>query len=151
MGSFVAEADERTKRLTFVQEQSAASVGFRNEHLSRYITLQKTIIPDLTQYPPNIEDLSGDCELAPPAAANGFRFNLKSKSGRGQGATGVFVDLQPPSEVEKLKDKFIAKWGRGKTRRLVLWYRHAGNIKYSHPPLALISDDGEHPASIVRS
>jgi hypothetical protein len=150
LGSFVAEQDERTKRLTFVQEQSVESVGFRNEHLSRYITLQKAIIPDLEQYPPNIEDLREDCELTPPSPADEFRFNLKSKSGSRQGATGLFLDLQPPPEVEKLKDKFIAEWGRENTRRLVLWYRHDGRIKYSHPPLASISDDGEHPASYVR-
>jgi hypothetical protein len=151
LGSFVAEQDERTKRLTFVQEQSVESVGFRNEHLTRYITLQKAIIPDDNQYPANIEDLKGDCVLTPPSSADGFRFNLKSKSGNRQGATGLFLDLQPPGEVEKLKDKFIAEWGRENTRRLVLWYRHGGTIKYSHPPLASISDDGEHPASYVRS
>jgi len=151
LGSFAAEQDERTKRLTFVQEQSAESVGFRNEHLTRYITLQKTIIPDADQYPPNIEDLKGDCELSPPSSADQFRFNLKSTSGKRQGATGIFLDQQPPDEVEKLKGKFIAEWSRENTRRLVLWYRHGETIKYSYPPLASISDDGEHPASIIRS
>jgi hypothetical protein len=151
LGSFAAEQDERTKRLTFVQEQSAESVEFRNEHLTRYITLQKTIIPDISKYPPNIEDLKGDCELSPPSSAEEFRFNLKSKSGNRQGATGIFLNQQPPPEVEKFKDKIIANWGREKTRRLVLWYRHAERIKYSHPPLPSISDDGEHPASIARS
>jgi len=151
LGSFAAEQDERTKRLTFAQEQSVESVGFRNEHLTRYITLQKTIIPDANQYPPNIEDLRGDCAVSPPTAVHQFCFNLKSKSGKRQGATGIFLNQQPPSEVEKLKDKFIAEWGRENTRRLVLWYRHDETIKYSYPPLASISDDGEHPASIVRS
>lgn len=151
LASFLAEQDERTKRLTFVQDQSPDSVGFRNEHLTRYITLQKTIIPDQRNYPPNIEDLKDDCELSPPSAANQFRFNLKSKSGAPQGATGIFLDQQPPAEVERLKGKFVAEWGRENTRRLVLWYRHGDTIKYSHPPLALISDDGEHPASIVRN
>jgi predicted amidohydrolase len=151
LGSFTAEQDERTKRLTFVQDQAADSVGFRNEHITRYITLQKTIIPDKTHYPPNIQDLKDDCELSPPSAANQFRFNLKSKSGARQGATGIFLDQQPPAEVEKLKGKFVAEWGRENTRRLVLWYRHGDTIRYSHPPLATISDDGEHPASIVRS
>jgi hypothetical protein len=149
--SFQAEQDERTKRLTFVQDQSADSVSFRNEHLTRYITLQKTIIPDNQHYPPNIEDLKGDCALTPPSARDEFRFNLKSKSGSGQGATGIFLDQQPRDEVQKLEDKFVAKWGRAKSRRLVLWYRHGDTIKYSHPPLASISDDGEHPASIVRN
>ncbi len=149
--SFKAEQDERTKRLTFVQEQSAESVEFRNDHLTRYITLQKTIISDPNQYPPNIEDLKGDCELTPPGNTNDFRFNLKSKSGTRQGATGIFLDQQPPDEVENLKGKFIAEWGRDKTRRLVLWYRHDEVIKCSHPPLPSISDDGEHPASIVRN
>jgi len=151
LGSFAAEEDERTKRLTFVQEQSADSIGFRNEHLTRYITLQKTILPDTTQYPPNIEDLKGDCELGPPSPVSQFRFNLKSKSGTRQGATGIFLDQQPPDEVEKLKGKFVAEWGRENTRRLALWYRHGEVIKCSHPPLASISDDGEHPASIARS
>lgn len=151
LGSFAAERDERTKRLTFVQEQSNESTGFRNEHLTRYITLQKRIIPDANQYPPNIEDLKNDCELSPPSSAEEFRFNLKSKSGNRQGATGIFLDQQPPTEVEKLKDKLVDKWGRDKTRRLVLWYRHDETIKYSHPPLPSISDDEEHPASIVRS
>jgi hypothetical protein len=89
LGSFAAERDERTKRLTFVQEQSNESTGFRNEHLTRYITLQKRIIPDANQYPPNIEDLKNDCELSPPSSAEEFRFNLKSKSGNRQGATGI--------------------------------------------------------------
>ncbi len=149
--SFTAEQDERTKRLTFVQEQSAESVEFRNDHLTRYITLQKTIISDPNHYPANIQDLKGDCELTPPRDVNEFRFNLKSKSGTHQGATGIFLDQQPPDEVEKLKDKFVTEWGREKTRRLALWYRHDEVIKCSHAPLPSISDDAEHPGSIVRN
>lgn len=149
--SYTAEQDERTKRLTFVQEQAVESIDFRNEHLSRYITLQKTIIADPNHYPSNIEDLKDDCELTPPSKANDFRFNLKSKSGTRQGATGIFLDTQPPDEVENLKDKFIDEWGRERARRLAIWYRHEEVIKCSYPPLALISDDGEHPASIARN
>jgi len=149
--SFTAEQDERTKRLTFAQEQSVESVDFRKEHLSRYITLQKKIISDPNHYPPNIEDLKGDCELDPPSSTSDFRFNLKSRSGTRQGATVVFLDQEPPDEVENLKGKFVAEWGRERTRRLAIWYRHEEVIKCSFPPLASISDDGEHPASIVRN
>ena len=151
LGSFVAEQDERTKRLTFVQEQSTDSVGFRNEHMSRYITLQQTIIPNISFFPATIEDLKGDCEFKPPSRADDFRFNLKSKSGGAQGATGIFLDLQPRSYVEELRDKFIAAWKLENVRRLVIWYRHEGKIKYTHPPIASISDDSEHPASIARN
>lgn len=150
LDSFVAEQDERTKRLTFVQEQSADSVGFRNEHLSRYITLQQTIIPNSSYFPVTIGDLKGDCEMGPPSKADDFRFNLKSKSGKAQGATGIFVDLQPPRYVEELKDKFVAAWKLENVRRLVIWYRHRGKIESIHPPLPSISDDAEHPASYAR-
>ena len=148
--SFGAEQDERTKRLTFVHEQSAASIDFRREHLARYITLQKRIISDPKHYPPNIEDLKADCELTPPSQANEFRFNLRSKTGAVQGATAIFLDQQPPDEVENLKDKFVSKWGKEKTRRLAIWYRHEEGITCSYTPLGSISDDDEHPASIAR-
>jgi len=151
LGSFVAEQDERTKRLTFVQEQSIDSVEFRNEHLSRYITLQQTIIPNAVDFPPTIQDLKDDCELKPPFKEDGFRFNLKSKSGKAQGATGIFVGLQPPNYVKELQDKLETAWKKENVRRLVIWYEHRGTIECSHPPLASISDDSEHPASIIRS
>jgi len=149
--SFVAEDDERSKRLTFVQEQHATSVDFRTEHMSRYIKLQNYINGNASNFPPPIHDLRGDCRLRPPAEDSDFRFNLVSKSGSGQGATALFVDLQPPPYVQELKDKFIAAWGRENTRRLVIWYEHQGTIKCEHPPLPQIFDDSEHPASIARS
>ena len=148
--SFVAEQDERTKRLTFVQEQAADSVTFRDEYLGRYIKLQTTILPNKDLFPANIADLKEDFELSPPTQADGFRFNLKSKSGTNQGATAIFVGTQPPGFVAELRDKLVTAWKAEYARRLAIWFEHQGQIKVIRPSTPTISDESEHPASIAR-
>lgn len=149
--SYVAGDDERSKRLTFVQEQHGTSVNFRKEHLRRYIKLQTVVLPNEANFPPTIQDLRGDCHLRPPTNESNFRFNLISRSGSGQGATALFVDLEPPPYVQELRDKFVAAWGQDKTRRLVIWYEHQGQLKCEYQPLPKITDDSEPPTSIART
>jgi len=149
MDSFTAEADERSKRLTFTHEQAPASNDFRRSHMARYITLQMNILADPTNFPPTIQDLSGDWKLQPPQATDGFRFNLLSRSGQVQGATAIFIDLVPPAFAEQLKDDLVREWGQIETRRLVIWYRFQNAIRCIHPPLPSITDDSEPPASIA--
>ena len=150
MESFMADVDERTKRLTFTHEQADASNGFRRDHLKRYIKLQMTVLRDPANFPPTIQDLRGDWQIQPPRAADGFRFNLVSLTGRACGATGIFVGLEPPNFVQQLMDDLIRTWGKLESRRLVIWYEFQNTIRFAHPPLPSITDDLEIPASIAR-
>jgi hypothetical protein len=152
MDSFAAEDNERSKRLTFTHEQAQASVTFRREHLANYIKLQMTVLANPSHFPPTIQDLKGDWTLQPPNVANGFRFNLVSRSGQVQGATAIFLGLVPPDVVRRLMDDLLRAWDKPEeTRRLVIWYESPNEIHCSHPPLFSITDGIESPASISRS
>jgi hypothetical protein len=149
--SFVAEADERTKRLTFTHEAAAESQEFRHSHIEAFIKLQKTILSNPANFPPTIQDLSTNWRLHPPQAEHDFRFNLRPDTGASQGATAIFVGMKPPDVVEKLMDDFTLAWGKVETRRLVIWYEIHNAIRYFHAPVPTITDDLEPPASIARA
>lgn len=158
LNSFIAESDERSKRLTFVHEQHTDSVEFRNEHLSRFNTLLNVILPNPALFPENIVDLAGNWGLQPPQASNEFRYNLVYKSRKVHGATVVFVGQRPLSDARKLRDKFVEAWknrnnerGEEKTFRLVVWYQDvAGNILHVPQSSPTIFGDSELPTSIKR-
>lgn len=147
--SFIAEFDERTKRLTFTHESAAESREFRRRHLEALIKLQRAILSDPNSFPPTIHDLRGNWRLRPPRAESDFRFNLESQTGSAQGATAIFVGMLPPDEVQKLRDDLIGAWGKEKARRLVLWYEFQGAFRNTHAPLPTITDDLAPPASIT--
>jgi hypothetical protein len=159
LNSFVAEADERSKRLTFAQEQNIDSVNFRYDHLSNYIRLQNVILPNEANFPPNILDLSGNWQLRPPQENSAFRFNLDGVSAGTPRATAIFVGHRPLSYVLELWDKFDKAWrnkenerGEEKARRLVIWYEDAeGNPGHVYKPLATFTDDPELRTSITKS
>lgn len=159
LNSFIAETDERSKRLTFVHEPSNDSVEFRTEHLSRYSRLQNFILPNAANFPPSILDLRENWQLRPPQENSAFRFNLEGVSAGIQGATAVFVGHRPLSDVRELWDKFDKAWrnkenerGEEKSRRLVIWYEDAGgNIGHQSQPLATITDDPELRTSFTKS
>lgn len=152
MNSFTAEADERSKRLTFTHEQAQASDEFRREYLRRYIKLQMTVLANPANFPPTIQDLAGDWSLQPPSTTQGFRFNLVSRAGRVQGATAIFLDLESPDFVQRLEDDLLRAWDKPEeTRRLVIWYEVPNAIRFIHPPLFSITDGIESPASITRT
>jgi hypothetical protein len=151
MDSFTAETDERSKRLTFTHEQAPDSNNFRHNHLARYITLQMNVLTDPTNFPPTIQDLRNNWRLHPPGTEDDFRFNLVSQNGQTQGATAIFVDLEPPDFVHQLKNDLIRTWGKIETRRLVIWYRYQNTIRCMHPAPPSITDDLELPASIAGS
>jgi hypothetical protein len=158
MDSFIAEADERSKRLTFVHEQNNASVEFRYDHLTRYKKLHDVILPNPANFPSSIEGLKNNWQLQPPAKSNQFRFNLVGRSGNIPGATVLFVGQRPVDYVRRLRDKFVKAWrnednerGEEKIRRLVIWYEDtAGAIKSEAQPLATFTDDPELPTSITK-
>lgn len=149
MDSFTTEHDERSKRLTFTHEQANASKDFRQEHLSRYVTLQMDILQIASNFPETIHDLRGDWRLQPPRADD-FRFNLVCAGGQQkQGAIAIYVGVAPPETVKQLKDELIRAWGRVETRRLVIWYSYENIFQNEHTPLPLVTDDQEPPASII--
>ena len=152
MDSFKAEADERSKRLTFTHEQAQASDEFRRGYLRRYIKLQMTVLANPANFPPTIQDLVGDWSLQPPSTTDGFRFNLVSRSARVQGATAIFLGLESPDSVHRLMDDLLRAWDKPEeTRRLVIWYESPIAILCLHPPLFSITNGIELPASITHS
>jgi hypothetical protein len=156
--SFEAEADERTKRLTFVHEQDAASNEFRNICLTRYIRLVSEVLGKPSSYPDCIADLSGSFRVVAPQIGNGFRQNIESTSPGSTGATAVFLGAQADGDARAFYDRLRLAWGQEEdrlrqeySRRLVVWYeRPAGGLQSLHQPLATITDDAEVPASILR-
>jgi hypothetical protein len=146
---FKAETDERSKRLTFTQENSVPSVSYRHDHLGRFVTLQSAILTEGTSYPPNIADLKADWKVVPPRQATNFRFNLESLSGTKAPATGVFVGSVPPGHATRVRDDIIRMWGGIEhARRLVVWYQDPqAAFKSVQSPLPTFMDDSEPPTS----
>lgn len=148
--SFVSEADERCKRLTFTHEQVDASRRFRDMLLTRYSRLQAAVISSEANFPENIQDLKNDCVLRPPIQPDEFRYNLRDSASTLAPATGIFLGQAAPNEARKMFDNVVREWEREKTRRLVVWYERAnGQIAYLNSPLPSISDDSESPGSIA--
>lgn len=158
MKSYAAEADERTKRLTFVHEQDEDSRDFRNDHITRFIRLQ-SILSNPENFPKTILDLRGQYRLIPPRESDDFRFNVINRSTNDGGATMMFVGAKPPDEVCELRDRLSLVWGQRpdmlieeRSRRLVIWYEHpVGVLACEHQPLPEITDDSEIPTSITGS
>lgn len=154
MNSYIAEADERSKRLHFTHEKAPDSVQFRNDHLARYIELQQIILTTPGNFPNIIKDLTTDWKLAPPHKSNGFRFNLISRSGLASAATAIFLGPVPPQHARQLADAIVEAWDRVATRRLVIWYRTLNTTSntYAHitQELPSITDDSDTPTSFTR-
>jgi hypothetical protein len=154
--SFVSEADERSKRLTFVHDGNSDSRAFRNKHFIRFIELQTVFLSDETNFPANIMDLRGNYRISFPTAATGFRFNIVDGATGGNGATVLYLGTQSPVEAKSFYQRLRTAWGKrdGRmreelVRRLVVAYQDAqGSVRVEYPPLASITDDSESPESI---
>ena len=150
--SFEAESDERSKRLTFTQEATQASVDYRHQHLGRFIELQTAILPNAGNYPRNIQDLAGDCRMVPPRSATDYRFNLESLSGQKAPATVAFLGQVPTDYAASVFDSIVQQWGgTDKARRLVVWHRDGhGTLNSASPPVPTFSEDSEPATSIIK-
>jgi hypothetical protein len=154
--SFISEADERSKRLTFVHDGSVDSRNFRNDHLTRFIGLQTVVLANPANFPPNIEDLRGNFIIAYPVAATQFRFNLLNRQNNQNGATVIFLGVIPRSEAKEFYQRLRTGWGKkdGKmreelVRRIVVAYLGAdGTLRMEYPVLGSYTDDSEIPSSI---
>jgi hypothetical protein len=157
--SFVSEADERSKRLTFVHDENLDSRAFRNEHFVRFIELQTIFLSDQANFPPNIIDLRGNYKISFPTDATQFRCNVVDGTTGENGATVVYLGTQPASEAKLFYQRLRSGWGKryGRmreelVRRLVVAYKDAqGIVRAEHPPLGSITDDSESPESISRT
>ncbi len=152
LDSVEAEADERSKRITFTHEEAPDSRDYRQIMLGRFITLQLSILANPDNYPDNIRDLRGDCRLEPPTAATHFRSNLASQSGTKARATGVFLGQVPAADAAKLRDEIIAAWSQADkpVRRLVVWYDRHGQFHHAAAPLPSFLDGTEPPTSFIK-
>jgi predicted amidohydrolase len=156
MQSFICEADERSKRLTFVQDTCPATRDFRNDHIVRFIELQTRVLANEATFPPNIVDLRGNYSIVCPAAATRFRFNLLNRQNNQNGATVIFLGVKPRSEAKEFYQRLRRGWGErdGKmreelVRRIVVAYLDAdGTLRMEHPGLGSFTDDSETPSSI---
>ena len=148
--SFEAEADERTKRLTFVHEQDAASNEFRNICLTRYIRLVSEVLGKPSSYPVCIADLSGSFRVVAPQIGNGFRQNIESTSPGSAGATAVFLGAQADGDANGIlrPPPISLGAGRGSPSARVFaapgcLVRMSGGLQSLYQPLATITDDAE--------
>jgi hypothetical protein len=153
---FHAEADERTKRLTFTHEQAAASKDYRAEFLRAMVRLQLTVLPNAALFPPTISDLIGKWEMMPPAGNDGYLTNLK---GVAQGAakpaaaaTVIFLGMVPEVEARKLRHDLEHAWPKTTQkppRRLVIWYEFGNDIHFTFVPEFDITGGSDAPATIT--
>jgi hypothetical protein len=154
---FIAETDERSKRLTFVHECALASIDYRNDHLVKFIKLQTLFLERDDRYPPPIEDLRGNYQITIPHETNGFRFNVVNRQTGKNGATAIFLGTQPRSKAREFFDLLCKAWAghddRFKeelVRRIVVAYEEVdGSVNSMHSGKPQITDSSEPPASIL--
>lgn len=149
--SYIAEPDERSKRLHFTHERAAGSVKFRHEQLGRYIELQQTILATPGNFPNIIKDLANDWKLVPPRELNKFPFNLISRSGQTSAATAIYLGFVPYQYAKQLADAIVETWDRVATRRLVIWYRTPDTYKHIAQEWPTFTDSSDPPTSFTRS
>lgn len=143
--SFVAESDERSKRITFTHEEGAPSIAFRHSYLERYVDLQTSILTKPENFPDAIQDLRGNWKLQPPNHSNGFRYNLAGLTGDPQGATAIYIGSESREAALQLKDNLIRTWGQDHTRRLVIWYKEQDKFGHTSMPTPSITDHTTAP------
>jgi hypothetical protein len=147
--SFVAESDERSKRITFTHEDGTPSRTFRHSYLERYIELQTSILTKPENFPDAIGDLSGNCKLQPPNASSDFRFNLIGLTGDPQGATAIYIGSESREAALQLKDNLMHTWGQEHTRRLVIWYKEQDKFGHTSMPTPGITDHATPPGPLA--
>lgn len=156
--SFISEADERTKRLTFVHDCATASIEFRNEHLTRFIRLQTAFLERPNLYPPTIADLRDKLRIVFPRMDTNFRYNVTHSEIEKLGATVIFLGSQARAVAREFFDSLCRAWG-GKddrfceelTRRIVVAFEDVatGTIQAHHSAAPRVTDASEAPSSIL--
>ena len=128
------EADECNCRMTYVEDTYPESEAIRSLNCMNLVELGQTILPDKSQYPESIKDLTHHniiLSYAQDASIYKYKYNLTNDSGELKKATVCYIGNVSISQVRSTYDdlqKLFEEGTEGK-RRIVVFYKNGTEIR----------------------
>lgn len=123
------EADECNCRMTYVEDTYASSETIRSLNCTNLIELDQSILPDKSQYPESIKDLTHHniiLSYSQDASTYKYKYNLTNDNGEIRKATICYLGNVSVSQVKNTYDelqKLFEEGTEGK-RRIVVFYKN---------------------------
>lgn len=128
------EADECNCRMTYVEDTYPESETIRSLNCMNLVELGQTILPDKSQYPESIEDLTHYniiLSYSQNASSYKYKYNLTDDNGEIKKATVCYIGnasvIQVRSTYDELQ-KLFEEGSEGK-RRIVVFYKNGTEIR----------------------
>lgn len=127
------EADECNCRMTYVEDTYASSDIIRSLNCANLIELDQTILPDKSQYPESIKDLTHHniiLSYSQDASTYKYKYNLTNDNGELRKATICYLGNVSVIQVKNTYDelqKLFEEGTEGK-RRIVVFYKNGTDI-----------------------
>lgn len=127
------EADECNCRMTYVEDTYLTSETIRSLNCSNLIELDQAILPDKSQYPESIKDLTHYniiLSYSQDASTYKYKYNLTNDNGEIRKATISYLGNVSVSQVKNTYDelqKLFEEGTEGK-RRIVVFYKNGTDI-----------------------
>lgn len=145
------EADECNCRMTYVEDTYILSETIRNLNCTNLIELDQAILPDKSQYPESIKDLTHHniiLSYSDDASTYKYKYNLTTDNGEIRKATICYLGNVSVSQVKNTYDelqKLFEEGTEGK-RRIVVFYKNGTNIysKYDESAGSITNPSNDH-------
>ncbi|HQW95237.1 MAG TPA: hypothetical protein PLU58_05515 [Saprospiraceae bacterium] len=127
------EADECNCRMTYVEDTYVSSETIRSLNCANLIELDQAILPDKSQYPESIKDLTHYnifLSYSLEASTYKYKYNLTNDNGEIRKATICYLGNVSASQVKNTYDelqKLFEEGTEGK-RRIVVFYKNGTDI-----------------------
>jgi len=127
------EADECNCRMTYVEDTYVSSETIRSLNCTNLIELDQAILPDKSQYPDSIKDLSHHniiLSYSQDASTYKYKYNLTDDNGEIRKATICYLGNVSVRQVKNTFDelqKLFEEGTEGK-RRIVVFYKNGTDI-----------------------
>lgn len=127
------EADECNCRMTYVEDTYVSSETIRSLNCTNLIELDQEILPDKSQYPESIKDLTHHniiLSYSQDASTYKYKYNLTNDNGEIKKATICYLGNVSVSQVKNTYDelqKLFEEGTEGK-RRIVVFYKNGTDI-----------------------
>ena len=127
------EADECNCRMTYVEDTYASSETIRTLNCTNLIELDQVILPDKSQYPESIKDLTHHniiLSYSQDAPTYKYKYNLTNDNGEVKRATICYLGNVSANQVKITYDelqKLFDEGSEGK-RRIVVFYKKGTDL-----------------------
>lgn len=135
------EADECNCRMTYVEDTYASSETIRTLNSTNLIELDQRILPDKSQYPESIKDLTHHniiLSYSQNAFTYNYKYNLTNDKGDTKMATICYLGNVSASQVKNTFDELQKLFDEGteSKRRVVVFYKNGTDLRSKYDETA---------------